>query len=331
MIKDFDNFISTELLYFLLESRGISDSTIEIRDNLKKDISSFINKTKNDKFFKLPMFQKSIQIIINSDSDFKIKNCVLNIKIKRYKENSCNGKVDVEHSKIINGYIENSIIELDIYFDKFDEDFIFKIYSVLLHELVHLYEHYNILLNKKFRPHYWSIGSIYKSLRDNYKNDDVLYILELLYKSLRNEIASNLHQYYDYKKHKKTYNKLNDIINDLSNFNINNISITNDFIKELNSVRNDIYNSIKKYTINKYYLKDLNNSLWKNDIDQNNIINFLSELKLIFDNSVDYINKKLILITNKLNEIRYDDYKGTLHESVVIGSERTREYEVLFF
>jgi hypothetical protein len=35
--------------------------------------------------------------------------------------------------RIVNGYIENGIIELDIYFDKFDEDFMFKIYSVLLH------------------------------------------------------------------------------------------------------------------------------------------------------------------------------------------------------
>jgi len=330
MIKDFDNFISTEL-YFLLESRGISDSTIEIRDDLKKDISSFINKSKTDKLFKLPFFQKNKQIIINSDSDFKIKNCVLNIKIKRYKENACNAKVDVEFSKIINGYVENSIIELDIYFNKFDEDFMFKIYNILLHELVHLYEHYNILLNKKFRPHYWSIGSIYKKLRDNYKNKDVLYILDLLYKSLRNEIASNLHQYYDYKKHSKDFNKIDDIIKDLTTFDISNIVITDDFIKELNDVRNHIYNSIKYFINNKYYLKDMNNSLWKNIIDKNNIVDFLIELKLIFDDAVEYINKKIKLILKKLNEIRYDDYKGTLNESVFINGENSCKYEVLFF
>ena len=75
----------------------------------------------------------------------------------------------------------------------------------------------------------------------------------------------------------------------------------------------------------------MNNSLWKNDIDKNNVNDFLLDLKELFDKSVKYINKKIILITNKLNEIRYDDYKDTLNECVYFEGEYSRQYEILFF
>lgn len=326
MLIKFDDFVSKDLIYFLLESRGISDSVIEIRDILKKDMSSFINKSKTDTYFKNPIFKNYKRINISNNNEFKIKNCFLDINLIRYKENNCNGEVNVKQAKIVNGYIENSIIKLDIYFNKFDDDFIFKIYSILLHELVHLYEHYNLLLNKKFRPQYWSIGSIYKQLRNNYKNTDILYILNLLYKSLRNEISSNLHQYYDYKKYNKNYNELFNIINDLKSFDINKLNIDDNFIKELNSVRNHIYNSIKYFITNKYYLKDLNSGLWKNEINENNIMEFLLDLKELFNISINYINKKIILINNKLNEIRYDGYKNILTENI-----NNNNFEVLFF
>jgi hypothetical protein len=252
------------------------------------------------------------------------------INLVGYTNNHCSAVTNVEKAKIEDTYLTGVRITLNIFINSFDPEFIFEINSTLLHELVHTYEHYNLLLGNKFRPHYWSIGSINKQLHDTYKNPDVQNILNLLYKSLRHEIASQLQQYYDYKKNDKEYNHIFDIINDLKNFTVTNIN--DKFIYELNQVRQHIYNSIKIYATNKYYLKDLDKSLWKNKIDKDNVSDFIIELRSLFLKGVKYIEKKIKLINSKLTEIRYDDYANTLTEQVYrTDGNYFRKFPVLFF
>jgi len=89
----------------------------------------------------------------------------------------------------------------------------------------------------------------------------------------------------------------------LRNFKVDNIN--NNFISELNSIRNHIYNSIKYYSTNKYYIINLNKSIWNKKIDKNNVNEFIEDLNILFLNSANYIVSKISQINKKLNEICY--------------------------
>lgn len=320
-----------KLLHFLLESKGISDICFEYRDFIKKDINdiyaSFIS-SKN--FSEQKVFEKRLVKTYNFDDDrFKINNLTVRFNLFKYSENVCNSILDIKNSTVdLNKYINDVILQLDIFINDNSKDFLFKINSIIVHELVHIFEHYNLLLGDKFRPKDWSIGSMYPQLRHKYKNVDVQNILHLLYISLRNEISSQLHQYYDYKKNDKDYDHIYNIIEELKNFKV--VNINDNFIKEMNKVRQHIYKSIKFYTINKNYLKDLDKSIWSQTINFDNINDFINDLKSLFEYAIFYIEKKIRLVNRKLNEIVYDDYKGLLTESVFIDNY-IKKYPVLFF
>jgi hypothetical protein len=327
-MKNYKNFITNDVVYFLLESRGISDITIQYHNTIKQDIIKFIYSCKNDNNISYPYYKKLTQFEYSFSNDkFKIDKIYLNIHLNRYKENQTYANIDVKKSKLIDGKLNDCLINIYIYFNDLNDEFIFKINNVILHELVHLYEHYNILINKKFRPYSWSIGSIYNQLRDNYKNKDVLNILHLLYYSLKHEISSQLHQYYDYKLNGKEYSNIFEIINKLKNFKVD--IINDNFILELNDIRYHIYNSIKFYSNNKYYIKDLDKSIWNIPIDKNNINYFIDELSSIFIESINYIENKINLINKKSNEIRYDDYDNILTENII--NDECKKFEILFF
>lgn len=294
-MKNFENFI--------LESKGISTICITYRNTIFKDLEksliSFDNI--NQKIYQdVQTFRYNL-----NDSAFPITNLIIVLNLYKYKENICNALSDVKNSIVLNNNIDSLRINFDIYINKLDYDFKFKIKSILLHELVHCYELYNIKIKNKSRPVSWSIGSILPFLRKTIKNKEVLNILDLLYKSIKNEAASQLHQYYDYKKDGKEYSEINDIINKLKSFKVDNIS--DDFIKDLELVRYHIFNSLKHEKNNINYLKDLDKSFWNKSINKENVNNFISDLKDLFNSSARYIEKKIILINKNLSEAHYGD------------------------
>lgn len=275
------------------ESKGISDSCenilYKIWDLIENNITNF--KSSNLKFE------------IN-ETDFICKDVILNYNISMCEENICKGQTIVKDSIIDNGYLINSIINIDILVKNLDDEFIYYIKSVLFHELLHLFQHYNILIGNKFRPEFFSIGSILPQLRNIIKTNYGNYILDILYYSLSNELSAQIHQYYFHKKNDKNYDKIIEIRNLLYDFKIRKLNESE--YKEIETIKKHILNSIKYYTNNKYYKKNIEKSLWNKDVEL-----FIEDLSNLLKEKVKWIDKKIKLIDVKLEElnessIRYD-------------------------
>jgi hypothetical protein len=278
------------------ESKGISDSC----ETVLYKIWNLIEDDINNKY--------SNQIYFDVDEqDFKCKNVLLKLNFNKGQQNRCNATSVPKNLKIENNYLINSEINLNIIYKEIDDEFIYYIKSVLFHELLHIFQYYNILSNDKFRPESFSIGSIIPQLREIVNTKYVNYLLDILYYSLSHELSAQLHQYYFYKLKHKDYKKLIEIKDMLSNFVIK--TLTEDESKEINLIKNHIINSIKFFTNNKKYLKNVNKSLWI-DIDN---ISFLNKLKVIIDSKLEWLNKKIKLIDSK-----YEDSKNiTYHETII--------------
>ena len=165
------------------ESKGISDSCEKITNTVWDDIENHIINSKSS----------NINFDID-EFDFKCKNIILNYKITKGDSNTCNAQTILKESKIVDGYLRNIIINIDIISKEFDDEFIYYIKSVILHELLHIFQHYNILYGNKFRPESFSIGSIIPQLRNIVKTKDGTYILDILYHTLSHELSAQIHQ-----------------------------------------------------------------------------------------------------------------------------------------
>ena len=274
------------------ESKGISDV---IENELYKiwiNIKDKIEKCENSSF------------ILSLDDGIKVKNSKLNWIFTKNNINICNANILLDNSYIdVDKYLNNIEINLDIKVYNMDDEFLYYIESVLFHELLHLYQHYNIKINSKFRSESFSIGSILPQLRKNIKTNYGNYILDILYFSLSHELSAQLHQYYFYKRKDTTYSRIFE--NNLKSF-ILKKTLSIDESNELKYIKNNILNSIKYYSTNKKYIKNISKSLW----NENNIDIFLNKLSDIVKNKVKWIDKKIELIDSKIikdREIRYDE------------------------
>lgn len=154
-------------------------------------------------------------------------------------------------------------------------------------------------INDKFRPESFSIGSIIPQIRDYIKTKYVSYILDILYYSLSHELSAQIHQYYIYKINGREYKRLNEINNLLTNFKIK--ELDSDEYKELDYVKYHILNSIKYFTNNKNYKKDIESSIWNKTNED-----FLNGLSNLIKQKLKWIDKKIKLINKK-----YIDYSET--------------------
>lgn len=277
------------------ESKGISDSCEKVLYELWNLIEDDILRFKNNK------------IIYNIDEyDFKVKDLKLEYSIKKSKNRFCYGATLVKETKIEEGSLINSKINLNIEIDFIDDEFIYYVKSVLLHELLHLFQHYNILKGNKFRPETFSIGSILPQLRKMVNTKYGEYFLDILYYSLPHELSAQLHQYYLYKLKNKEYKKIEQILNLLKNF--KNKKLTQEEENDISLIKKHLLNSINFYTDNKNYLSNSNKSLWT--IDNNGV--FLDEFLKLLDKRIKWVNKKIILINKKLTfteeDIDYSEY-----------------------
>lgn len=275
------------------ESKGISDSCNDILNDIWSNIENNIIKL------------NSGYINFNVEkSDIKANKIELNYNLNKGSQNTCNGETILKNSKIENDILLNVEININISYNDMDDQFIYYIKSVILHELLHVFQHYNILSKKRFRPESFSIGSMLPQFRKIVKTNYASYLIDILYYSLSHELSAQLHQYYLYKVDNREYKRLDDIENLLKNFNIKNL--TNDEKVEISLIQNHTYNAIKYLSKNNKYLKDIKSSIWnEKDIDK-----FLIKIKNIIDLKVKWINKKKALINLKINEsklIRYDD------------------------
>jgi hypothetical protein len=291
------------------ESKGISDSCEKVLYKVWGDIESDI------------IDLKSNELIFDIDeSDFKCRNIDLKITISKSDDNLCNAQTHLKESKIIDGYLTNVIIKIDIKYKKLDDEFIYYIKSVLLHELLHIFQHYNILLGNKFRPESFSIGSIIPQLRNIVKTKYGNYFLDILYHSLSHELSAQIHQYYLHKMNNRHYKRLYDIKNLISNFKIN--SLDKDEEDDVILIKKHIVESINYLSLNLNYKDDIERSIW----NESDIYVFLENLKKLLDRKVKWINKKINLVNKKIKDskiIKYDENTTLPHDWVMYDlSER---------
>ena len=275
------------------ESKGISDSCEKILNTIWSDIEININNSNS--------FYSHFNI---DESDFKCKNISLNFTMVEGNENLCNAQTILNDSKIENGYLTNLEIKVSILYKEIDDEFLYYIKSVLFHELLHIFQHYNILLGNKFRPESFSIGSIIPQLRNIVKTKFGEYILDILYYSLTHELSAQIHQYYLYRINNREYKRIFDIRKLLDRFKISNISPDEE--NDVKFIKKHIIGSIKHFTKNSNYLKDSNKSIWSED----DINKFLLKFKNLLDFKVKWIDKKMKLIDDKINQsriIKYDE------------------------
>lgn len=279
------------------ESKGISDScekiTNQIWNNIENDI---INKNNISRSFTF------------SEEDFKLKDIQINFVFNKGLVNTCNAITDLKNSKIEEDYLKYTKILFNVKYHIIDDAFLYYIKSVIFHEILHVFQNYNLKINDKFRPESFSIGSIIPQLRNSIKTDYVSYILDILYYSLSHELSAQLHQYYIYKIDGREYKRLDEIKNLLANFKTKELSI--DESNELDYVKKHILGSIKYFTNNKNYKKDIESSIWnKNNED------FLNGLYNMIKQKLKWIDKKIKLINNK--KIDYNEtftYYGDLQD-----------------
>lgn len=280
------------------ESKGISDSCEKVTNSIWNDIEEdIINSNNISKKFSF------------SEDDFKLKDIQIDFNFSKYKENSCGAITNLKNSEIEDNYLLNAEILFNIRYNIIDDAFLYYIKSVTFHEILHVFQNYNLKINDKFRPESFSIGSIIPQLRNNIKTKYVSYILNILYYSLSHELSAQLHQYYIYKIDGREYSKIDEIKNLLSNFKIKELD-TNES-NELEYVRKHILNSIKYFTNNKNYKKDIESSIWNKNNDD-----FLIGLSNLIKYKLKWVDKKIKLINNK-QKIDYTEtftYYGDLKD-----------------
>ncbi len=280
------------------ESRGISDSC-------EKSLYKIWGLIENDI---LSGKENTIFIDINED-DFKVKDLKIYFTFFQYDENISNAVTNLKNAEIKNGFLENTEISFLIKYKTLDDAFLYYIKSIVLHELLHIFQYYNLKINNKFRSESFSIGSIIPQLRNNIKTKYINYILDIIYYSLSHEISAQLHQYYIYKIEGREYDRLKKIKEILENFKIKELDISEE--SELNFIKKHVLNSIKFYSNNKKYNKDILKSLWNKNNKE-----FITDLSDLVKSRVDWIDKKIKLIDNK-NIIDYSEtfsYYGNLKD-----------------
>ncbi len=263
------------------ESKGVSDSCEKVTNFIWDDIEDDIINTNN--------ISKKFTY---SEVDFKLKNIQIDFNFIGDRENSCGAITDLKNSVIEDSYLLNVRILFNVKYSIIDDAFLYYIKSVIFHEILHVFQEYNLKINDKFRPESFSIGSIIPQLRGIIKTKYVSYILDILYYSLSHELSAQLHQYYIYKIDDREYKKLDEIKNLLNNFKIK--ELDSNEANELEYVKRHILGSIKYFTNNKNYKKDIKSSIWnKNNED------FLNGLSNLIKYKLKWIDKKIKLIDSK--------------------------------
>jgi len=280
---------------------GFYEFINESKQNVFDELSNIIiDKFNNSEYnFTINEYSKSLD-----KRRFKVKGLKVIFNLKVDNENFCNGICDVTRSEIKDDYLINSSIVFDIGYVKIDDNFIRYINSVIKHEIMHLYQVYNLKVNNKFKPESWVIGSLLPTFRSFLKEDYSKVILNLLYISLSHEIYSQLQQYYFYKKDNLRYEKVEKIIRDLNNFQIKN-ELSDSEISELSNLKKFIVRGLKNNN-NIKYKKDVDKSFW----NEEDIYSFLYELKQYFKQKSDLLGLKIKKIDRELN------FEGKVNDSL---------------
>jgi hypothetical protein len=177
---------------YINENRGISNFIKKLSTTLSGRIFKEYEKISDSE---IPSFD----IIINVDIEEISQIEKINIIINGIKGNY--------HSKFYP--LDNNLLNLCLEFDlpvksKLDQ---FYLHELVVHEMTHLYEYYNIVINQREFPFY---NRIKKSLIRTIKQDefDVFsYFRNLVYLTLDNELNARISQTYQLLKYENIHDK----------------------------------------------------------------------------------------------------------------------------
>jgi hypothetical protein len=268
-----------------------------------EDLCNIIIDNFNNNILEFTIDDYSQETYVLHKRFIKIKNLKVKFNIIDSNIQKCDGLCNANNSSFSNDYLIDTILTFNIHTNKeIDDNFKKYISTVINHEVLHLYQIYNLYKNDKFRPEYWIIGGSLPIIRTKVKTEYTKYIIHILYQSLSHEIYSQLRQYYIYQLDDKNYLKINQIIDDLKNFNVKE-DLSDEEILDINLFRNLILRNLKHEIKNKKYLNNIEKSLW-NEEDVNL---FLSKLKDKFHKQSLLLHKKKKKIDKsfKMNENYY--------------------------
>jgi len=284
---------------FLFEGKGIPNILKNIYDGIYDDISKDFSK---------------IQKYTIDEIDLKIR--VLSVECHNIDTTgTCVGNS-------VTGLIEQKFLispKIDLSFN-FNENNEEEIKRVILHELLHIYEIYQRIINDSKKQLQWQTN-ILQNLREKYKNDDFLSdLILIIYLTSDQEIGARITETYNILINERTDN-INKLINIL------NSSASTQRIKEIKK----FITSIKEYKIDynrcTEFFKEFN-SLVKTDktfnifsIPENNkdVDKIIKNYLILFDKKIKYFRQKLLKL---IDEVVID--VKNLKSSTIEGSKLKR-------
>lgn len=264
----------------LYEGKGIPNDLKWITDDIYDKISVNFNR----------------EHLFNFDEiNFKVND--LSIKCRNEKHNTFIGNAKL--GKFIENKLINPTISLTFNFDKANEK---DIKTTLLHELLHLYELYNRILNDSDKSLQWNSNSILQKIRDKYSNNKFLEdFIYLLYLISDHEINARVSEVYKILIDCDNYNK-ETLINELyKTSSWKKLSIIENFFKYKHDIDYNLcteffneYNSFMQSKSNqKFNMFNIPEN--KNDVDK-----ILKLYKILFDKKALKIKNKLLKIVDEV-------------------------------
>jgi len=270
---------------FLFENRGIPQT-------LKWLVDDIFNKLKN----------KTYHLFDVDESDLKLKNLHVKYHNKPIKEILARSRFGVFVPDMFRGKITSYTLNgasINVYFD-FDNFDIKDLKSVILHELLHIYEIYKRYLNKTNKDLQWQVNNQLQKIRNKYTSDEFLKeFIFILYLNFDFEIGARVAETYSIliEERSNDYNKLKGILksstawqymNDLKEFDYNNFDI-------------NIKNSINFFSeLNNKISPNKNFKIFKIPKNEEEVKNILKNYQKTFNKKSDLFKKKLLKIIDEV-------------------------------
>jgi hypothetical protein len=260
---------------------------MDIKNTIWKDVIKYINdEIKTNKYYLkngyIDIFKKMYFF-----PKYKIERLIVIIKFQCSNQSLTVGVNRNNDTFFDNGIMYNTMVQINSQYINLNNDELDYIESLLLHELLHVIQNYNLNGNI---PNHFKLASLNTIKISRFNSNHNLYLISsLLYLSCTHELSAQIHQYYDYKLKNKRYEYIFQIINLIQNFNINDIKIDDELVNGLNVIRKEYINII-----------DDSYGIWKKEINTDNAIIFLKNIDKKIKKSLVFIKDKMKQIDDKI-------------------------------
>lgn len=241
-----------EEINLLFESKGIPNILKGLCDSILEEISNG-------------------SVLISRDYDFDKFKTNIYIEIKPHSKKTIYAVSEFGIFTPIGNRLKE--VKITIFLDKDNYDII-ELKSVITHELLHIYEVYNRIINKTKKDIQWQLNNTLLKIRNKYDDDFINDFSYLIYLSMDQEINARVSETYTILIDQKNYDR--DIL-------INSLKLTNSW----------------KYS---EYL--INFSLDKYNIDYDKLLNYLIDVNTLMNKKLNNLNFNIYKIPNNIKDCK---------------------------